>query len=162
MESITIESLIESVLPSNEIERALSDRLYGWKLKESVDNALLTLKDSLKIEIGFDDETYPIWLRPVWSLPDEIALLPTKERNQQLLGAKWLPDNYISKHWFPAKISFKLPSQIQECLDDLEARRTEKSHRASARRRTIEADAQPAIAIANWITASGNRSAASA
>jgi ribosome-binding protein aMBF1 (putative translation factor) len=81
-------------------------------------------------------------------LPDEIALLPTKERNQQLLGAKWLPDNYISKHWFPAKISFKLPSQIQECLDDLEARRTEKSHRASARRRTIEADAKPAMAIA--------------
>jgi len=148
----TIESLIESVLPSNEIERALSDRRYGWKLKESVDNALLTLKDSLKIEIGFDDETYPIWLRPVWSLPDEIALLPTKERNQQLLGAKWLPDNYISNHWFPAKISFKLPSQIQECLDDLEARRTEKSRRASAsasaKRRSIEADAQPGTVMA--------------
>lgn len=148
----TIESLIESVLPSHEIARALSDRRYGWKLKESVDNALLTLKDSLKIEIGFDDETYPIWLRPVWSLPDEIALLPTKERNQQLLGAKWLPDNYISKHWFPAKISFKLPSQIQECLDDLEARRTEKNHRTSARRRTLEADAQPAMAIAQFPT----------
>ncbi|MBD2158890.1 helix-turn-helix transcriptional regulator [Leptolyngbya sp. FACHB-16] len=144
----TIESLIESVLPSNEIERALSDRRYGWKLKESVDNALLTLKDNLKIEIGFDDETYPVWLRPVWSLPDEIALLPTKERNQQLLGSKWLPDNYISKHWFPAKISFKLPSQIQECLDDLEARRTEKSHRSSARRRSVEANIQPTMVIA--------------
>ncbi|GAB4242881.1 MAG: hypothetical protein Kow00121_68460 [Elainellaceae cyanobacterium] len=147
----TIESLIESVLPSNEIERALSDRRYGWKLKESVDNALLTLKDSLKIEIGFDDETYPIWLRPVWSLPDEIALLPTKERNQQLLGSKWLPDNYIFKHWFPAKISFKLPLQIQECLDDLEARRTEKSTRkaasAATRRRSHKIAAQSAPAI---------------
>ncbi|HEY9598881.1 MAG TPA: helix-turn-helix domain-containing protein, partial [Cyanophyceae cyanobacterium] len=33
-------------------------------------------------------------------------------------------------------------------LDDLEARRTQKSHRTSARRRTIEADAPPVMAIA--------------
>ena len=148
----TIESLIESVLPSNEIDRALSDRRYGWKLKESVDNALLTLKDSLKIDIGFDNDTYPVWLRPVWSLPDDVAFLPTKERNQQLLGSKWLPDNYISKHWFPAKIAFKLPLQIQECLDNLEARRIEKSSRASTsaatRRRSREVDTLPATVIA--------------
>jgi len=128
----TVESLLESVLPSSDIEKALSDRRYGWKLKESVDNALLTLKDNLKIDINFDDETYPLWLRPVWSLPDEIADLPTKERNQQLLGAKWLPDSYISKHWFPAKLTFRLPMQIQECLDELETRRTEKTSRGSS------------------------------
>jgi DNA-binding transcriptional regulator YiaG len=121
----TIESLLESVLPNSEIEKALSDRRYGWKLKESVDNALLTLKDSLKVDIEFDDETYPLWLRPIWSLLEEVAALTTKERNQKLLGTKWLPDNYISKHWFPAKLTFKLPAQIQDCLDEIEARRVE-------------------------------------
>lgn len=131
----TLESLLDSVLPSSEIEKALSDRRYGWKLKDSVDNALLTLKDSLKIDIEFDDETYPLWLRPIWSLPDEVADLPTKERNQQLLGAKWLPDNYISKYWFPAKLTFRLPSQIQDCLDEIEARRTEKNNRTAAKKR---------------------------
>lgn len=148
----TIETLIESVLSASEIERALSDRRYGWKLKESVDNALLTLKDSLKVEIGFDDETYPVWLRPVWTLPDDIALLPTKERNQQLLGSKWLPDNYISKYWFPAKISFKLPLQIQESLDNLEMRRAEKGSRSSAsaaaKQKNREMAVQPAPTIA--------------
>ncbi|MBD1866459.1 helix-turn-helix domain-containing protein [Cyanobacteria bacterium FACHB-471] len=127
----TLESLLDSVLPSNEIEKALSDRRYGWKLKDSVDNALLALKDSLKVDIDFDDETYPLWLRPIWSLPDDLAALPTKERNQQLLGTKWLPDNYISKYWFPAKLTFKLPSQIQDCLDEIEARRVKKSKRTT-------------------------------
>lgn len=125
--SYTIESLLESVLPNSDIEKALSDRRYGWKLRESVDNALLTLHDSLNIEIEFDEETYPLWLRPVWSLPDEFSTLPTKERNQQLLGSKWLPDNYIPRYWFPAKLTFRLPAQIQECLDEMEVRRAEKT-----------------------------------
>ena len=146
----TLESLLESVLPNSDIEKALSDRRYGWKLRESVDNALLTLKDSLKVNINFDDETYPLWLRPLWSLPDEVANLPTKERNQQLLGSKWLPDNYISKHWFPAKLTFRLPSQIQECLDEIEARRSEKHHRPSAAaKRVSQKSASHSTAIAS-------------
>lgn len=128
----TVESLLESVLPSSEIEKALSDRRYGWKLKESVDNALLTLKDSLKVDINFDNDTYLLWLRPVWSLPDDVADLPTKERNQKLLGTKWLPDNYIFKHWFPAKLTFRLPAQIQDSLNEIEARRAEKTSRKSS------------------------------
>lgn len=147
----TLESLLESILPSNEIAKALSDRRYAWKLKDSVDNALLTLKDSLKIDIDFDDATYPLWLRPIWSLPDEVSDMPTKERNQQLLGSKWLPDNYISKHWFPAKLTFRLPAQIQDCLDEIETRRLEKSHRKTAavsKQGKRESNSQNSIVVA--------------
>lgn len=151
----TLESLLESVLPSGDIEKALSDRRYGWKLKESVDNALLTLKDSLKVDIDFDDNTYPLWLRPLWSLPDEVANLPTKERNQQLLGSKWLPDNYMLNHWFPAKLTFRLPPQIQECLDEIEARRTE-NHRLPAAKRSNPETTSQGTAIASLPTADLN------
>ncbi|BAU15970.1 hypothetical protein LEP3755_65370 (plasmid) [Leptolyngbya sp. NIES-3755] len=123
----TIQSLIESILPMNDIDKALNDRRYAWKLRESIDNALLTLKDSLRVEIDFDQTTYPLWLRPVWSLPDELATLDTKERNQRLLGSKCLPDNYLSRYWFGAKLTFHLPSEIQDCLDEMEARRIEKT-----------------------------------
>ncbi len=123
----TIQSLLESIMPMSDIDKALNDRRYAWKLRESIDNALLTLKDSLKAEIDFDDETYPLWLRPVWSLSDALAGLNTKERNQQLLGSKCLPDNYLSKHWFGAKVTFRLPAEIQNCLDEMEARRIEKT-----------------------------------
>jgi DNA-binding transcriptional regulator YiaG len=118
-----VSTLLESVLPGCDIQRAISDRRYGWKLKESVDNALLTLKDHLHIDLEFDDLTYPLWLRPLWSLPSELADLPAKERNQALLGSKCLPNNYLTKQWFPAKLMFTLPESIQNQIDSMGARR---------------------------------------
>jgi DNA-binding transcriptional regulator YiaG len=130
----TIESLLSNVLPKADIEQALTDRRYGWKLKESVDNALLVLRDTLGLEIEFDDKTYPQWLRPVWSLPNNLAELPTKERNQHLMGSKRLPDRYILNHWFPALVTFKLPSQIQESLNKLAAHGARAAKKTTTRR----------------------------
>jgi hypothetical protein len=88
----------------------VSDYRYGWRLKEDLEEAFLLLKDKVNMTIEFDDITYPMWLRPLWAIPDEIANLSAKERNQQLLGNKKLPDNYIQNILLPAKLSFKLPS----------------------------------------------------
>lgn len=129
----TIESLLANVLPKADINHAIKDRRYGWKLKDSVDNALLVLRDALSLGIEFDDETYPRWLKPVWSQPDDLAELPTKERNQRLLGSKWLPDNYIQNHWFPAKLAFKLPALIQQRLHEFMAGNDETAKRISLR-----------------------------
>jgi DNA-binding transcriptional regulator YiaG len=118
-----ISTLLDSVLPSCDIQKAIGDRRYGWKLKESVDNALLTLKDQLHIDMEFDALTYPLWLRPLWSLPDDLANKPAKERNQELLGSKCLPNNYLTKHWFPAKLTFTLPESIQNQLNSIGAKR---------------------------------------
>lgn len=138
----TIQSLLESIMPMNDLDKALNDRRYAWKLRESIDNAFLTLKDSLKVEIDFDDATYPLWLRPVWSLPDELASLDTKVRNQRLLGSKCLPDNYLSRYWFGAKLTFRLPAEIQDCLDEMATRRIEKTKLLSNTR--VESNAQSA------------------
>ncbi|GAX46354.1 hypothetical protein NIES4075_73750 [Tolypothrix sp. NIES-4075] len=121
----TIENLLNKVLPSGEIQRAIADRRYGWKLKETVDNALLVLRDIGGFGIEFDNETYPQWLRPIWNLPDNLAILPTKERNQCLLGSKCLPHHYLVKHWFPALITFKLPPTTQKDLHKLVTHNTE-------------------------------------
>jgi DNA-binding transcriptional regulator YiaG len=126
-----VSTLLESVLPGCDIQKAISDRRYGWKLKESVDNALLTLKDQLHIDLEFDDITYPLWLRPLWSLPDELANKSAKERNQDLLGAKCLPNNYLTKHWFPAKLIFTLPETIQNQLNSIGAKRLLKASQDS-------------------------------
>ena len=130
----TIENLLSKVLPAEEIERAIADRRYGWKLKESVDNALLVLRDTPGFKIEFDDKTYPQWLRPVWNLPDDLAEIPTKERNQRLLGSKWLPDHYIVNYWFPALVIFKLPATIQEHLDELAIHKAETGQRITRRK----------------------------
>jgi ribosome-binding protein aMBF1 (putative translation factor) len=37
------------------------------------------------------------------------------------MGSKRLPDRYILNHWFPALVTFKLPPQIQESLNELAA-----------------------------------------
>lgn len=116
----TIENLLKQVLPLEYIEQAIADRRYGQKLKEAFDNALLILKNILDLEIEFDEKTYYQWLRPVWSLPENLADISTKERNQQLLGAKKLPKHYIMKHWFPAFISFIPPKNVQDKLQELE------------------------------------------
>ncbi|MGB3760497.1 MAG: helix-turn-helix domain-containing protein [Rivularia sp. (in: cyanobacteria)] len=118
-EVCTIENLLKQILPLEYIEQAITDRRYGHKLKESFDNALLTLKNILGLEIEFDDKTYYQWLRPVWSLPENLTDISTKERNQQLLGSKKLPNHYIINHWFPAFISFIPPENVQEKLQEL-------------------------------------------
>ncbi|NJL78284.1 MAG: hypothetical protein HC917_04495 [Richelia sp. SM2_1_7] len=43
-EVYTIENLLNQILHKKHIEQAITDRRYGQKLKESFDNALLTLK----------------------------------------------------------------------------------------------------------------------
>ncbi len=91
----TIGSLLGNVLSNAEIEQATNDYRYGWKLKETVDEAMLVLLDKLSLEIEFDDDNYPIWLRPLWAMPDDLSHLPTRERHQRLLGARRLPDKYI-------------------------------------------------------------------
>lgn len=127
----TIESLLSSVLPQYELEQATNSYQYGWKLKERVDEALLVLKEKVGIGIEFDDETYPMWLRPAWAIPDELSCLSTRERNQHLLGVKKLPDNYIKNHLFPALLTFSLPKLIREHLDEFESRKFDKAKRIS-------------------------------
>lgn len=109
----TVHSLLSNVLPSYQIEQAVNDYRYGWRLKENLEEALLVLKDKVGIKVEFDDESYPQWLRPLWAMPDELSCLPAKQRNQQLLGTKRLPDNYIQNILFPAKLTFKLPLSAQ-------------------------------------------------
>jgi DNA-binding transcriptional regulator YiaG len=123
----TIHSLLSDILPSSQIEQAVNDYRYGWRLKETLEEALLILKDKAGIKIEFDDETYPMWLRPLWAMPDELSCLSVKERNQQLLGTKRLPDNYIQNFLFPAKLIFKLPSPIQRDLNQFKPRKTNTS-----------------------------------
>lgn len=124
----TVHSLLSSVLPSSQIEQALNDFRYGWRLKENLEEALLVLKDKVGIKIEFDDESYPQWLRPLWAMPNELSCLPAKQRNQQLLGTKRLPDNYIRNILFPAKLTFKLPPSTQRHLNQF---KTPKSNKAS-------------------------------
>jgi len=120
----TINSLLSNILPSSEIEQAVSDYRYGWRLKETLEEALLILKDTVGIKIEFDDDTYPMWLRPLWAMPDELSCLPAKQRNQQLLGSKRLPDNYIQNFLFQAQLIFKLPDQIQRHLNKIKTPKT--------------------------------------
>lgn len=127
----TISSLLGNVLSQAEIEQAANDYRYGWRLKESVDEAILVLQDKLSLGIEFDDDTYPIWLRPLWAMPDELSHLPTRERHQRLLGARKLPNNYIQNSWFPAKLTFKLPALIRKRLDEIEASKGVSAERIS-------------------------------
>lgn len=129
----TISSLLGNVLSQAEIEQAVNDYRYGWRLKESVDEALLVLQDKLCLRIEFDDDTYPIWLRPLWAMPDDLSRLPTRERHQHLLGARKLPDNYIQNFWFQALLTFKLPDLIQKRLDEFEAQKSVSAERISLR-----------------------------
>lgn len=87
------------------------------------------LRDAVGLEIEFDDETYPIWLRPSWGLPDNLHHLPTKVRNQQLLGMKKMPDNYIQNHWLPATLTLTMPPGIQERLDAFVNRKASDTNR---------------------------------
>lgn len=128
----TIGSLLSNVLSQAEIEQAANDYRYGWRLKESVDEAMLVLREKLSLGIEFDD-TYPIWLRPLWAMPDDLSCLPTRERHQRLLGAKKLPDNYIQNCWFQALLTFNLPDLIQKRLDEIEARKFETAKSISKR-----------------------------
>jgi DNA-binding transcriptional regulator YiaG len=106
----TIHNLLSNILPDSQIEKAVSDYRYGWRLREDLEEAFLLLKDKVNMTIEFDDQTYPMWLRPLWAIPEELAHLSPQERNQKLLGKKKLPDNYIQNILLPAKLSFKLPS----------------------------------------------------
>ncbi|RAM49086.1 MAG: XRE family transcriptional regulator [Hapalosiphonaceae cyanobacterium JJU2] len=123
----TVHSMLSNVLPSYQIEQAVSDRRYGWRLKENLEEALLVLRDKVGIKIEFDDETYPMWLRPLWSMPDELSSLSTHERNQQLLGTKRFPDKYIQNFLLPAKLIFKVSVKVQRHLSKFE---TQKKHTA--------------------------------
>lgn len=129
----TIGGLLGNVLSKVEIEQAANDYRYGWKLKETVDEAMLVLRDKLSLEIEFDDDTYPIWLRPLWAMPDDISHLPTRERHQRLLGARRLPDNYIQNIWLTAKLTFKFPELIQKRLDESETGKSETAKSISKR-----------------------------
>ncbi len=113
----TIETLLSNVLPQRDIDQALQNYVYAWRLKEGLDEALLVLRDALGLKIKFDDGTYPIWLRPLWVLTDDLRNLPTKIRNQRLLGTKKMPNNYIQNHWLPASLTLTMPPGIQERLD---------------------------------------------
>ncbi len=123
----TVHSLLNNILPSYQIEQAVSDRRYGWRLKENLEEALLILKDEVGMKIEFDDETYPMWLRPLWAMPDEVSNLSGQERNQQLLGTKRFPDKYIQNFLLPAKLIFKVSVKTQRNLSQFE---TQKKHTA--------------------------------
>lgn len=130
----TIETLLSNVLPRQEISQTLQNYVYAWRLKEKLDEALLVLRDAVGLEIEFDDETYPIWLRPSWGLPDNLHHLPTKVRNQQLLGMKKMPDNYIQNHWLPATLTLTMPPGIQERLDAFINRKASDTNRIVKRK----------------------------
>lgn len=122
----TISKLLNSVLPQSQIEQAVNDYRYGWKLKEKVDEALLILKDQVGFNIDFDDERYPVWLRPLWAMPSKLSCLPTSKRNQCLLGMKKFPNNYIQNYFLPALLKFSVPLEIQK---DLERAKSSQSHK---------------------------------
>ena len=129
----TIHNLLSNILPASQIEKAVSDYRYGWRLKEDLEEAFLLLKDKVNMTIEFDDITYPMWLRPLWAIPDEIANLSAKERNQQLLGNKKLPDNYIQNILLPAKLSFKLPSSQINNNKSVKNQKNTKSNKAGVK-----------------------------
>lgn len=129
----TINSLLSNVMPQFQIEQALSDYRYGWRLKETLEEALLVLKDKVGIKMEFDDDTYPMWLRPLWAMPDELRCLSAQERNQQLLGTKRLPDNYIQNFLFQAKLILKVPIRIQRHLSKFETHKSDAAKGTSQR-----------------------------
>lgn len=130
----TIETLLSNVLPQRDIDQALQNYVYAWRLKEGLDEALLVLRDALGLEIKFDDGTYPIWLRPLWVLSNDLRNLPTKARNQRLLGTKKMPDNYIQNHWLPATLTLTMPPGIQERLDAFVNRKASDTNGVAKRR----------------------------
>lgn len=113
----SVHRLLQSVLPEAEMAATLRDRRAAWKLKDSFDNSLLLLRDTLGVQLDFDPDTYPLWLRPVWTLPDDLAQLPLPERNQRLLGQKRLPDHALHRYWLQGLLTLKLPGTTQEGLD---------------------------------------------
>lgn len=127
----TVHSLLSNVLPSYQIEQAINDYRYGWRLKENLEEALLILKDKVGIKIEFDDKTYPLWLRPLWAMPDELSNLSAKERNQELLGTKRLPDNYIQNVLLPAKLILKVSAQSQNNLSKFETQKQQTAQEIS-------------------------------
>jgi DNA-binding transcriptional regulator YiaG len=127
----TVHSLLNNVLPSYQIEQAINDYRYGWRLKENLEEALLVLKDKVGIKIEFDDKTYPLWLRPLWAMPDELSNLSAKERNQELLGTKRLPDNYIQNVLLPAKLILKVSVQSQNHLSKFETQKQQTAQKIS-------------------------------
>ncbi|MBW4595427.1 MAG: helix-turn-helix domain-containing protein [Brasilonema angustatum HA4187-MV1] len=140
----TVHSLLSKVLPSSQIEQAVNDYRYGWRLKENLEEALLVLKDKVGIKIEFDDESYPLWLRPLWAMPDELSSLSAKERNQALVGTKRLPDNYIQHILLPAKLILKVPVQIQRHLSKFETRKNRTAKKTS-QRQTKNHDARTTV-----------------
>ncbi|BAZ33451.1 hypothetical protein NIES4074_59650 (plasmid) [Cylindrospermum sp. NIES-4074] len=130
--SYTVYNLLSNILPSSQIQKAISDYRYGWRLKEDLEEALLLLKDKVDMTIEFDDQTYPMWLRPLWAIPEELAHLSPQERNQKLLGKKKLPDNYIQNILLSAKLSFQLPSSQINNQKSVKNKNT-KSNKASVK-----------------------------
>jgi DNA-binding transcriptional regulator YiaG len=122
-----IGSLLGRVLPEATIQRAIGDRRYGGKLKESFDNALLILQDTLNLTIEFDEKTYPQWLRPLWSLPDKLNEKSAQEKNWHFLGTKRLPKQYLLDSWLKAKLAFKLPSEVEESSKETNSQSSEVS-----------------------------------
>lgn len=59
----TVKTVLEMVMPKNEIEVARKDHRYAGKLKQRWDKALMQLAE-LDWQIIYDSETYPEWLRP--------------------------------------------------------------------------------------------------
>lgn len=135
----TIETLLSNVLSQQEIERALQNYIYAWRLKEGLDEALLVLRDVLGLKIDFDDLTYPLWLRPVWLLPDDLRNLSAKEKNQRLLNTKKMPDNYIKKHWLPATLTLVMPSGIQKRLNTFAYRKASDTKRQAKKPPIVQA-----------------------
>lgn len=127
----TISTLLSNVLPQNQIEQAINDYRYAWKFKEKIDEALLVLRDKLGFNIDFDDERYPVWLRPLWAMPEELSCLPTSQRNQRLLGMKKVPTNYIQNYFLPALLKFSLPLEIQKLLNQSESLKSQKINKSS-------------------------------
>ncbi len=61
-----VEELLEIALPKKAILEAQNNRNKAFKLKERWDTALKILVEKLKLQIDYDPETYPEWLRPGW------------------------------------------------------------------------------------------------
>jgi hypothetical protein len=63
-----VQHLLEAVEPATVLQAAATDRRRRYKLKQRLDEALLTLHEQ-RWQFLFDDTTYPLALRPAWALP---------------------------------------------------------------------------------------------
>jgi len=135
-----IRTLLESVISASEIESVRQVRQYRSRFVQRFYDALETLTE-IGFRVEFSD-SFPVALRPDWAyLPvetegdlDVVALAPQKSA---------LPNGYFDT-WLNGIISITCPSNIENVLADLEARKTKKgksSGKKSAQPENLSPDA---------------------